>query len=30
MPHQALRTYTATGMDALVMGGFVLEKRPKR
>lgn len=26
-PHQALRTYFATGMDALVIGNFVLQKR---
>jgi carbamoyltransferase len=27
-PGDALRTYFATGIDALVMGSFVLEKRP--
>lgn len=27
-PHQALRTYFTTGLDALVLGSFVLEKRP--
>jgi carbamoyltransferase len=26
-PHQALRTYFSTGMDALVLGDFILEKR---
>lgn len=26
-PHQALRTFFATGMDALVIGNFVLQKR---
>lgn len=26
-PHQALRTYCATGLDALVLGDFVLDKR---
>lgn len=26
-PHQALRTYFSTGMDALVLGDFLLEKR---
>jgi carbamoyltransferase len=27
-PEDALRTYFATGIDALVMGSYVLEKRP--
>ena len=26
-PYQALRTYFATGLDSLVMGPFVLDKR---
>jgi carbamoyltransferase len=26
-PHQALRTYFASGMDALIMGNFLLEKK---
>lgn len=27
-PHQALRTYAATGLESLVIGNFVLDKRP--
>jgi carbamoyltransferase len=26
-PHQAMRTFFCTGLDALVMGNFVLDKK---
>ena len=29
-PHQALRTFFATGLDAMVLGPFVLEKSNHR